>query len=60
LDALCYWFVKCPVRGRGTLYRVESRAGFDENDRVEMVGVLDEGATADFLKYLRRGNPLPL
>jgi hypothetical protein len=59
-DALCYWFVECPERHRGALYRVESRAVLDQDDRIEMVAVLDQVETERFFKALPPENPLSL
>lgn len=49
-DAVVFWFVECPQTQRGIVYQVESKAGFDENDTVELIDVFDPSASAEFAK----------
>jgi hypothetical protein len=60
LDALVFWLVECCARGGGALYRVESRAGFDQDDKIQIVQLLDEGSTRKILSFLGREEPLIL
>jgi hypothetical protein len=57
-DALVYWFVQCPHTRRGIVYQVNSKAGFDENDSVEFIELLDEDATAEFARIVCPQAPL--
>jgi hypothetical protein len=59
-DALVYWLVQCPTRGGGTIYRVMSRAGFDENDDIEQGEAIDDATLRQLLILLNRKAPLML
>ena len=51
-DALVYWFLQCPRTNRGTVYEVDSRAAFDDEDTVTMIEVLDPLEAASFWQCL--------
>jgi hypothetical protein len=59
-DALAYWFVECPNTGRGVMYRVESRAGFDDDDQIDLIEILSQEETARCQNGLQLGEGLPL
>lgn len=52
-DALSYWFVECPQTNKGVLYEIHSKAGFDENDRIDLLEILSPSDTADFVRDLK-------
>lgn len=51
-DALVYWFIECPRTRKSVLYEVHSRAGFDENDSLSFLEVLDESDTEEVIREL--------
>jgi hypothetical protein len=60
-DALVYWLLECPASKQGTLYRVESHAAFEQDERIEIFKVLSAESTAMLLKILPVGKgPLAL
>jgi hypothetical protein len=55
-----YWFVECPEKSSGGLYRVYLSADFDVADQLDPAGALDAGETARLLATLGNEKPLAL
>ncbi len=54
-DALMYWIIQCPQTRKTVLYEVHSKAGFDDEDRVDLLEAIGESEAAEMVRDLNLG-----